>query len=88
MAWNLEGTYFETRHRRQGGRHGRQRPDGRRHRRHAEGHERGNWRLGVFIDSAASNAQAEKLGAVFGGPMAALGPLVSENLGATRSWAA
>jgi hypothetical protein len=48
----------------------------------------GIWRLGVFIDSAASNAQAEKLGAVFGGPMAALGPLVSENLGATRSWAA
>jgi hypothetical protein len=48
----------------------------------------GNWRLGVFIDAAASDAQAEKLGAVFGGqlggPMEALGPLVSENLGVER----
>jgi hypothetical protein len=48
----------------------------------------GNWRLGVFIDSAASDEQAEKLGAVFGGrlggPMQALGPLVSENLGVER----
>src|ERR1700686_2543653 len=45
----------------------------------------GNWRLGVFIDAAASDEQAEKLGAVFsgalGGPMQALGPLVGENLG-------
>jgi len=49
----------------------------------------GNWRLGVFIDAAASDAQAEKLGAVFsgglGGPMAALGPLIGENLGAERA---
>ena len=49
----------------------------------------GNWRLGVFIDSAASDEQAEKLGAVFsgalGGPMQALGPLIGENLGAERS---
>jgi hypothetical protein len=49
----------------------------------------GNWRLGVFIDAAASDAQAEKLGAVFsgalGGPMAALGPLVAENLGVQRA---
>jgi hypothetical protein len=49
----------------------------------------GNWRLGVFLDAAASDAQAEKLGAVFGGqlggPMAALGPLVSENLGVERA---
>jgi hypothetical protein len=49
----------------------------------------GNWRLGVFIDAAASDAQAEKLGAVFsgalGGPMAALGPLVTENLGVQRA---
>jgi hypothetical protein len=48
----------------------------------------GNWRLGVFIDAAASDEQAEKLGAVFGGqlggPMEALGPLVSENLGVER----
>jgi hypothetical protein len=49
----------------------------------------GNWRLGVFIDAAASDAQAEKLGSVFsgalGGPMAALGPLVTENLGVQRA---
>src|SRR5262245_38938844 len=49
----------------------------------------GNWRLGVFIDSAASDEQAAKLGAVFGGqlggPMAALGPLVGENLGVERA---
>jgi hypothetical protein len=49
----------------------------------------GNWRLGVFIDSSASDEQADKLGAVFsgqlGGPMAALGPLVGENLGVERA---
>ena len=49
----------------------------------------GNWRLGVFIDAAASDEQAERLGAVFsgalGGPMAALGPLVGENLGVQRA---
>jgi hypothetical protein len=49
----------------------------------------GNWRLGVFIDSAASDEQAEKLGAVFsgslGGPMEALGPLVGEQLGVERA---
>jgi hypothetical protein len=49
----------------------------------------GNWRLGVFIDGAASDDQAEKLGGVFsgalGGPMAALGPLVGENLGMERA---
>src|SRR2546421_9738685 len=49
----------------------------------------GNWRLGVFIDSAASDEQAEKLGGVFsgalGGPMQALGPLVGENLGVERA---
>jgi hypothetical protein len=49
----------------------------------------GNWRLGVFIDAAASDEQAGKLGAVFsgelGGPMEALGPLVGENLGAERA---
>jgi hypothetical protein len=49
----------------------------------------GNWRLGVFIDSAASDEQAQKLGAVFGGqlggPMQALAPLVSENLGIERA---
>jgi hypothetical protein len=49
----------------------------------------GNWRLGMFIDDAASDEQAEKLGAVFsgqlGGPMAGLAPLVGENLGAQRA---
>jgi hypothetical protein len=49
----------------------------------------GNWRLGVFIDAAASDEQAEKLGAVFsgqlGGPMEALGALIGENLGAERA---
>ena len=49
----------------------------------------GNWRLGVFIDAAASDVQAEKLGGVFsgalGGPMAGLGPLVTENLGVQRA---
>src|ERR687883_2045780 len=48
----------------------------------------GNWRLGVFIDDKASDEQAEKLGAVFGGqlggPMEALAPLVGENLGVER----
>jgi hypothetical protein len=49
----------------------------------------GNWRLGVFIDAAASDEQADKLGAVFsgalGGPMEALGPLIAENLGVERA---
>jgi len=48
----------------------------------------GNWRLGVVIDEAASEEQADKLGAVFsgalGGPMSALEPLVGENLGVER----
>ncbi|HXN58113.1 MAG TPA: DUF1326 domain-containing protein [Candidatus Angelobacter sp.] len=48
----------------------------------------GNWRLGVFIDAAASEEQAQRLGGVFsgalGGPMGALAPLVSENLGVQR----
>jgi hypothetical protein len=49
----------------------------------------GDWRLGVFIDAAASDEQADRLGAVFsgalGGPMEALGPLVGENLGVQRA---
>lgn len=49
----------------------------------------GNWRIGVFIDDKASDEQAGKLGAVFGGqlggPMEALGPLVGENLGVERA---
>jgi hypothetical protein len=49
----------------------------------------GNWRLGVFVDDKASDEQAEKLLEVFsgqlGGPMAALGPLIGENLGVQRA---
>ena len=49
----------------------------------------GNWRLGVFIDESASDAQAQKLGAVFGGqldgPMEGLVPLIGENLGVERA---
>jgi hypothetical protein len=48
----------------------------------------GNWRLGLFIDEKATDEQADKLGAVFGGqlggPMAALAPLVGEMLGVER----
>jgi hypothetical protein len=47
----------------------------------------GNWRLGVFVD--ASDEQADRLTAVFGGqlggPMEALGPLVGEMLGVERT---
>jgi hypothetical protein len=49
----------------------------------------GNWRIGVFMSDAASDEQAEKLGAVFGGqlggPMEALGGLIGENLGLERA---
>lgn len=45
----------------------------------------GDWRLGLFLDAAASEEQAEKLGAVLsggmGGPPAMLGPLIGEMLG-------
>jgi hypothetical protein len=48
----------------------------------------GNWRLGMLIDDRASDQQADKLGAVFGGqlggPMEALAPLVGELLGVER----
>ncbi|MCW2958707.1 MAG: hypothetical protein JWP18_1510 [Solirubrobacterales bacterium] len=49
----------------------------------------GNWRMGVVIDSDASDEQAAKLGAVFGGqlggPMEGLVPLVGEHLGVLRA---
>ena len=49
----------------------------------------GNWRLGVFIDAAASDEQADKLVQVFsgqlGGPMGGLAPLVGEMLGVERA---
>ena len=45
----------------------------------------GNWRVGVYLDDAASESQAERLGAVLsgqlGGPPAMLGPLIGEMLG-------
>jgi hypothetical protein len=48
----------------------------------------GNWRVGVLVDDAASDEQAEKLGAVFGGelggPVAALVPLIGELMGVQR----
>jgi hypothetical protein len=48
----------------------------------------GNWKVGLFIDAAASDEQAEKLGGVFsgqmGGPMAGLVPLIGEVLGVER----
>jgi hypothetical protein len=48
----------------------------------------GNWRLGMLIDAAASDEQADKLGAVFagqlGGPMEGLAPLIGEMLGVQR----
>jgi hypothetical protein len=49
----------------------------------------GNWRVGLFIDDKASDEQAEKLQAVFGGqlggPPALLGPLIGEFLGVERA---
>jgi hypothetical protein len=48
----------------------------------------GNWKVGLFIDDAAGDEQAEKLGGVFsgqmGGPMAGLVPLIGEVLGVER----
>jgi hypothetical protein len=49
----------------------------------------GNWRVGVFLDAAASDGQAAQLGAVLsgqqGGPPAMLGPLIGEMLGVERA---
>ena len=49
----------------------------------------GNWRVGVFIDDGASEAQFDKLLQVFsgqlGGPMAGLAPLIGEMLGVQRA---
>jgi len=49
----------------------------------------GNWKLGVFVDEAATDEQVEKLVGVFsgelGGPMAALSPLIGEMLGVERA---
>jgi hypothetical protein len=49
----------------------------------------GNWRVGVYLDDAASDSQAGQLGAVLsgqlGGPPAMLGPLIGEMLGVERA---
>jgi hypothetical protein len=49
----------------------------------------GNWRLGVFVDDDATQAQVDKLGQVLsgalGGPPAALGPLLGEFLGIEKT---
>lgn len=46
----------------------------------------GNWTIAAYIDAQASAAQQQALGAIFGGaaggPMAALTPLIGQNLGA------
>lgn len=45
----------------------------------------GDWRVGMFMDEAASEEQADKLGGVFsgqlGGPMELLAPLIGEMMG-------
>jgi hypothetical protein len=49
----------------------------------------GNWRVGVFVDDAASEDQFNRLVQVFsgqlGGPMAGLAPLIGEMLGVERA---
>ena len=49
----------------------------------------GNWRVGVFIDDGATDAQFDQLIKVFsgqlGGPMAGLAPLIGEMLGVERA---
>ncbi len=49
----------------------------------------GNWRVGVFIDNDATDAQFDALVQVFsgqlGGPMAGLAPLIGEMLGVQRA---
>src|SRR6476620_6170633 len=49
----------------------------------------GNWKVGVFVDDAATDDQFDKLVQVFGGqlggPMAGLGPLIGEMLGVQRA---
>lgn len=49
----------------------------------------GGWRIGMFMDAAASAEQAEALSKVFsgqsGGPMSGLGPLIGETLGSSTA---
>ena len=48
----------------------------------------GNWTVAAYIDERANDQQTEALGAIFtgaaGGPMAALAPLISTNLGVKK----
>jgi hypothetical protein len=48
----------------------------------------GNWRVGIYLDDAASDQQAQQLGVLLsgqlGGPPAMLGPLIGEMLGVER----
>lgn len=48
----------------------------------------GNWKVGAFLDAAANDEQAAKLGEVIGGqaggPLAMLAPLITEMLGVER----
>jgi hypothetical protein len=49
----------------------------------------GNWKVGVFVDDGATDAQFDQLVQVFsgqlGGPMAGLAPLIGEMLGVERA---
>jgi hypothetical protein len=49
----------------------------------------GNWKVGVVVDEAASDAQTEAIGKILsggeGGPFADFAPLVAENLGLERA---
>jgi hypothetical protein len=49
----------------------------------------GNWKVGVVVDDAASDAQADAIGQILsgtaGGPFADFAPLVGENLGMARA---
>src|SRR5258708_16173800 len=49
----------------------------------------GNWRVGVYLDDAASDGQADRLGAGLSGPLggapAMLGPLIGEKLGGGKT---
>lgn len=48
----------------------------------------GNWSVAAYIDQRADDRQTEALGAIFtgaaGGPMAALAPLIGQNLGVKK----
>jgi hypothetical protein len=49
----------------------------------------GNWKIAAYVDSRANEQQGKALAAIFsgaaGGPLAALAPLITENLGAKQA---